>query len=90
MRISNLKIIRKPGQGILVLIGLLFLLAFAPALYAATYYVDATLGKDTNDRLLQTTAWKTIAKVNVSRFSPGDQILFKGGDLDGNFDRAIV
>jgi hypothetical protein len=79
MQFSNIKLIKKPGQGIIVLIGLLFLLAFTPALHAATYYVDATLGKDTNDRLLQTTAWKTIAKVNVSRFSPGDQILFKGG-----------
>jgi hypothetical protein len=79
MSIPNLKIIRKPGQGIIVLMGLFFLLAFAPALYAATYFVDATMGKDTNADLSEVAAWKTITKVNVSRFSPGDQILFKGG-----------
>ena len=61
------------------LIGFFFLLTLAPALYAATYYVDATLGKDTNDGLSQTAVWKTIAKVDASRFLPGDQILFKGG-----------
>jgi parallel beta-helix repeat protein len=81
MSIPNLKVIKKPGQVIPVLIGLLFLLAFAPALYAATYYVDATMGKDTNDGLAEVTAWKTIAKVNVSRFIPGDQILFKRGEV---------
>jgi hypothetical protein len=70
--------IRNFGQIFIVLIGLLFLLAFAPALYAATYYVDATLGKDTNDGLSQTAAWKTIAEVNMSTFQPGDQIPFKG------------
>ncbi len=29
----------------------------------------------------ETLAWKTIAKVNASRFSPGDQILFKRGEV---------
>jgi hypothetical protein len=81
MSIPNLKIIKKPGQVITVLIGLLFLLVFTPALYATTYYVDATLGKDIYDGLSQTAAWKTIAKVNASRFQPGDQILFKGGGV---------
>jgi hypothetical protein len=76
---------RYSGQGIIVLIGLLFLLAFAPALYAATYYVDATWGHDsaaganpTAD--ISTGAWKSIAKVNSSSFSPGDSILFKRGE----------
>lgn len=49
--------------------------------WAATYYVDATNGIDTNTGLSETTAWKTIAKVNASRFSPGDQILFKRGEV---------
>jgi hypothetical protein len=79
MRIFNIKIIRKPGQGIIVLIGLLFLLAFAPALYAETYYVDDIMGRDINDGLTQDTAWKTIARVNIATFNPGDMILFKRG-----------
>jgi hypothetical protein len=79
MRMPNLKMIKKPGQVITVLMGLLFLLAFTPALYAATYYADATLGKDTNDGLSQASPWKTIAKVNASSFAPGDSILFKKG-----------
>jgi hypothetical protein len=50
-------------------------------------YVVATLGKDTNDGLLQTTAWKTIAKVNGSRFQQGDQILCKG---DGTWRETLM
>lgn len=44
-----------------------------------TYYVDATSGSDSKDGLSDTTAWQTIAKVNGSTFSPGDQLLFKRG-----------
>jgi hypothetical protein len=43
---------------------------------AATYYVDATNGNDVNNGLSPEAPWKTIAKVNSSRFNPGDQILF--------------
>jgi len=48
--------------------------------WSATYYVDATNGNDTNNGLSESTAWKTIAKVNASIFNPGDQILFKSGE----------
>ena len=48
---------------------------------AATYYVDATTGDDSKDGLSPGTAWKTIAKVNVSAFLPGDQILLKRGEV---------
>jgi len=44
--------------------------------WAATYYVDATNGNDVNNGLSMSSAWKTTAKVNASRFNPGDQILF--------------
>lgn len=47
---------------------------------AATYYVDATDGDDTNAGTSQGAPWQTIAKVNSSTFSPGDQILFKKGE----------
>ncbi len=90
MPFSHIKIIGKPGQGITVLFGLFFILTFTPSLYAATYYVDATSGQDTNNGLSETTPWKTTAKVNASTFKPGNQILFSGGDLEGNFDSAII
>lgn len=49
--------------------------------WAATYYVDATGGSDTNDGLTQGSAWKTVTKVNGSTFQPGDQILFQRGGV---------
>jgi hypothetical protein len=48
---------------------------------AATYYVDASTGIDTNDGLTPGTAWKTVGKVNGSTFAAGDQILFKRGQV---------
>ena len=48
---------------------------------AATYHIDATTGSDDNNGLSQNAAWKNIAKINASRFSPGDQILFKRGEV---------
>jgi len=48
--------------------------------WAATYYVDATNGRDPNNGTSELTPWKTIAKVNASRFQPGDQILIKRGE----------
>ena len=49
--------------------------------FGATYYVDATNGDDLNGGLSQSTAWKTIAKVNSLKFQSGDYILFKRGDI---------
>jgi hypothetical protein len=57
------------------------LFLFASAGWAATYYVDATNGLDANNGLATAAAWKTIAKVNASRFLPGDQVLFKRGEM---------
>lgn len=59
----------------------LLLLTYPALVRSATYYVDATNGKDTNTGLSEAAAWKTIAKVNASRFSPGDQILLKRGEI---------
>lgn len=43
------------------------------------YYIDAINGDDTNDGTSETSAWKTLDKVNQTTFMPGDQILFKAG-----------
>jgi hypothetical protein len=48
--------------------------------HAATYYVDAVNGNDSWNGTSTGTAWKTINKVNLSSFLPGDFILFKRGD----------
>lgn len=47
---------------------------------ATIYYVD-NAGNDLNNGTSKATAWKTIKKVNESKFLPGDQILFKAGDV---------
>lgn len=62
-------------------IAFLAVFLLAPFGWAATYYVDATNGNDGYKGLSETFPWKTIAKVNSSRFQPGDQILFKRGEL---------
>ena len=48
---------------------------------ACTFYVDATLGKDTNDGLSPQTAFQTIERLNKITFEPGDKILFKKGEV---------
>ena len=45
-----------------------------------TYYIDAVDGSDNNDGLTPETAWKTIDKINSTKFLPGEYILFKRGD----------
>jgi hypothetical protein len=47
---------------------------------ATTYYISTT-GNDASNGLTPSTAWKTMAKVNVTSFKPGDSILFKRGDI---------
>jgi hypothetical protein len=43
---------------------------------AATYYVDPN-GSNSNSGLAPTAAWRTLLKVGISTFQPGDVILFK-------------
>ena len=66
---------------VLTLFAVLSFLTMFSSSWAATYYVDATNGNDSNDGLALSTAWKTIAKVNASNFQPGDFILFKRGEI---------
>jgi hypothetical protein len=48
---------------------------------AKNYYVDATGGLDANNGLSPSSAWKTLERVNVATFAPGDSILFKRGEI---------
>ena len=50
------------------------------ALSAETYYIDSSTGSDNNSGTFPTGAWKTLTKVNLYLFNPGDTILFKSGE----------
>lgn len=56
----------------------LFLLTSSHARAASAYYVSPS-GNDNNPGTSPSKPWKTTAKVNAITFSPGDQILFQGG-----------
>ncbi len=60
---------------------MVFLWALSSVAYATKYFVSSTSGNDASDGKSSGTAWKTIAKVNTSTFSPGDTIAFKKGDI---------
>jgi hypothetical protein len=49
--------------------------------FGATYYVDATNGNDSSNGISPYYAWRTIEKVNASKFYAGDYILFKRGEI---------
>ena len=52
---------------------------FASWAQSATYYVDCNASGDGGAGTSTTTAWRTINRVNVFSFSPGDSILFNRG-----------
>ncbi|WP_343247248.1 family 16 glycoside hydrolase [Diplocloster hominis] len=43
------------------------------------YYVDSVTGSDDNDGRSEQTPWKSLDKVNNTKFEPGSKILFKCG-----------
>lgn len=53
------------------------LFGFIQTASATTYFVDSDSGEDRNNGTSPSMAWKTIARVNTTRFSPGDSVLFK-------------
>src|SRR6266404_2641947 len=66
---------------------------------AATYYVDAERGNDTNNGTSAIAAWKTLSRVNQEKFRPGDSVLFRRGQIwreqlnfqaSGEAERAIT
>ena len=48
---------------------------------AATYYVDATTGRDFAAGTSPATAWRSLNKVSSSDFQAGDTILLKCGEV---------
>ena len=53
------------------------------SLNSQNYYISSSTGDDRNDGLTESTAWKTLAKVKISKnlFVPGTVIGFKKGDI---------
>ena len=45
------------------------------------YYVDSVAGNDENNGTTESSAWKSLDKVNQQEYQPGDQILFKSGGV---------
>src|SRR5271170_62173 len=43
------------------------------------YYIDAVGGNDANNGTSQTSAWRTLGKINSTAFQPGDTVLLKSG-----------
>ena len=71
----------------------LILLGFPSTVLAATYYVDAVNGNDSNSGTSQGNAWRTISKIRNTSLAPGDTVLFKSGqtfsdDLDSSENGA--
>ena len=52
-----------------------------PPLWSVTYYVDSSGGDDHNNGTSMNSAWRTIAKINASKFSPGDILLLRRGSV---------
>ena len=48
---------------------------------SVTYYVSASTGSDANDGLTEGTAFQSLSQVNALNLQPGDQVLFRSGDL---------
>jgi hypothetical protein len=51
---------------------------YRPSSVGRVYHISPA-GNDANDGLSPVTPWRTVAKVNSSRFRPGDSILFQRG-----------
>ena len=72
---------RKMQLFLVPLFAILIVLAVFSTSWAATYYVDAVNGNDNNSGLYLSSAWKTVGKVNASKLNPGDQVLFRSGQI---------
>lgn len=66
-----------PGCTVFLLVTLGALLG--PPVPAADYHVDCSAGKDEADGRSPASSWRSLAKVGVTTFAPGDAILLRRG-----------
>jgi len=59
---------------------IIFFLLFTASAQATTYYLDATLGDDSNGGESYDDAWEHASKVDGLSLSAGDKVLFKCGE----------
>lgn len=78
MRVYSHDLSMKFTRKIMARTWLLGLSLVARTLFGADYHVDP-LGDDARDGLTESTAWRTLGKVNRTTFRPGDRILLKSG-----------
>ena len=76
LRMTKLFSERIPGKALAI-----FFLFWGVGASATTYYVSSSTGSDSNSGTSSAAAWQTVAKVNGQTFLPGDQILFRRGDV---------
>ena len=57
----------------------------APVVSGTTYYVSAS-GSDSNSGTSPSQAWRTVGRVNRQALSPGDAVLFAGGQTFSDSD----
>jgi hypothetical protein len=72
----NAECLSNKENSLKALLTIVVLAFFCAGAGATTYYVDPA-GSNANDGLSPQTAWRTLLKVGVSTFLPGDVILFK-------------
>ncbi len=60
---------------------LLFVFLSINAVNATNYYIDKANGNDSNPGTSPGGAWRSISKVNATKFAPGDSILFRSGQV---------
>lgn len=58
---------------------IIVLLLVNTSAFATDYYVNPATGSDKNKGTSESSAWKTIKKVNSKNFKPGDRILLAAG-----------
>jgi hypothetical protein len=46
---------------------------------SGNHYVDSSAGNDSGDGLTPATAWRSVARVNMQTFMPGDHLCFRAG-----------
>src|SRR5690606_29122349 len=65
-------------QAFALLFYTLLYLCTAPYTLAHTYYISSK-GNDSNQGTSPTSAWRSTAKANTHRYSPGDTLLLEAG-----------
>ena len=64
-----------------IVICAIFLALACASLWPTTYYVDSARGDDHNAGTSADSAWRTLARINASKFSPGDVVLLRRGSM---------